>query len=82
MNKKNLLVATGLVLLATACKEDYPVMPVRGETEVTNPKPVLVIPFDDLGTGNDGNGKPVQAKPEVPSSTYNKAVMPKTADEQ
>lgn len=81
MKKKNLLVAAGLVFLAAACKEDYPVIPVRGETEVTSTKPVLIIPYDDSGNGNDGKGKPVRLKPEVPNSKYRGDVMPKVIEE-
>ena len=82
MDRKNVLVAAGLLFLATACNEEHSVIPVRRETEVTSPKPVLVIPLDDSENADDSKGKPVKARPEVPSSAYYKAVMPRTAEEQ
>ena len=74
MTKMNLLVVAGLLLLATACKENSPVVPVHAASQETSSEPVLIVPLDDSVYVN--KGRPHKAKPEVPSPLYHVDVMP------
>ncbi|MFD2934827.1 hypothetical protein [Spirosoma flavum] len=83
MTKVNLLVVAGLLLLATACTENAPVVPIHMATEESTSVPVLVIPLDDSVYVNKGKGKPDKRKPEVFGSLYHVDIMPeKIVEEQ
>lgn len=76
MAKNNVLVAASLLLLATACKENNPVVPARGFIEVSSQEPVLLIPLNDSVYVHTGISKPVKANQGVPGSAYHLGVMP------
>ena len=76
MTKMNLLVVAGLLLLATACKENSPVVPVQATSQETSSEPVLIVSLDDSVYVNKGKDRPHKAKPEVPSPLYHVDVMP------
>ncbi|WP_148562524.1 hypothetical protein [Spirosoma radiotolerans] len=73
----NLVVAAGLLLLATACKESSPVSPAHILSEGSPPVPELIIPLNDSVYVDKGKGKPIKEKPEVPGSLRHVDVMPK-----
>ncbi|GAB3782251.1 hypothetical protein GCM10028818_37720 [Spirosoma horti] len=76
MTKMNLLVVAGLLLLATACRESSPVMPVHTASQESTSEPVLIVPLDDSVHVNKGKGRPVKVNPEVPGSLRHADVMP------
>lgn len=76
MTKTNLLVVAGIVFLATACKENSPVLPIHTVTEESTTGPVLIVPLDDSVYVNKGKGKPDKGRPEVPGPLYHVDVMP------
>ncbi|GEM_PF-6189645 len=68
MNKKNLLVAAGLLFLATACKENKVIVPASPTVQKETPAPKLQGDvLDDVV--DSPKGKPAKMKdltPEVP----------------
>ncbi|GAB3809532.1 hypothetical protein GCM10028819_51580 [Spirosoma humi] len=76
MAKVNVLVVAGLLLLATACKENSPVVPVQAASQETSSEPVLIVPLDDSVYVNKGKGRPDKVKHEVPGPLYHVDVMP------
>lgn len=74
MTKISLLVVAGLLLLATACKENSPVVPVHTASQESTSEPVLIVPLDDSVYVN--KGKPDKVKHEVPGTLYHVDVMP------
>ena len=80
MNKTSLLVAAGLMILATACQEGDTVKPatayVKEGNSLSKNKPRVVEEEDSVLT-NVGIVKPVKVRQEIPGPPYRKDVMPK-----
>lgn len=76
MTKINVLVVAGLLLLATACKENSPVVPVQAASKETTSEPILIVPLDDSVYVNKGKNRTDKVKPEVPGPLYHVDVMP------
>jgi hypothetical protein len=63
MSTKQLMVAAGLILLATACKENDTVKPSNVAPAVSSPTQVVdEIVDDDSVYTTEGKGKPVKLK--------------------
>lgn len=69
MNKKNLLVAAGLLFLATACKENEVIVPASTTVQKETPAPKLQgdIPDDVVDTPK---GKPAKIRDLTPENPY------------
>jgi hypothetical protein len=75
MNKKNLLVATGLLFLATACKETSTIAPASTTVQKESPTPKLQgDPLDD--TVDNPKGKPARIRDITPESPYRITELP------
>lgn len=69
MTTKNLLVVTGLLFLATACKESATIAPASTTVQKESPAPKLQgDPFDD--TVDNTKGKPARVKDLTPEKPY------------
>lgn len=82
MTKLNVVVVAGLLLLATACKENSPVVPIHTTTEESTSGPVLVTPEDDSVYVDKGKPRPDKTKPQVPGSLHHVDVMPEVIVEE
>ncbi len=75
MNKKSLLVAIGLLSLATACKEANTIAPASTTIQKESPAPKLQgDPLDD--TVDNSKGKPARVRDLTPESPYRLTDLP------
>lgn len=75
MNKKNLLVAIGLLSLATACKEANTIAPASTTIQKESPAPKLQgDPLDD--TVDNPKGKPARIRDLTPENPYRITELP------
>lgn len=78
MKTKNLLLAAGVLFLASACKENNPVQPAPVVTPIRNTANQVpeLITTDDSVYVNVGKGRPVKGKPTPPQPTNKSDGLP------
>lgn len=77
MNTKQLMVVAGLMLLATACKEEETVRPAYGAPAVSSPAPATnAVDETDPVYTSDGKGNPIRLKMPQETPTPKQDVMP------
>ncbi|QJD81046.1 hypothetical protein [Spirosoma rhododendri] len=70
MNKKNILVAAGLLFLATACKENKVIVPTSPTVQKETPAPKLQGDVLDDDVVDTPKGKPAKVKDLTPEKPY------------
>ena len=81
MSTKQLMVATGLMLLATACKEEETIKPSYGAPVVSSPAPKPNEVDSDSVYTTEGAGQPVKLRHTSDAPGPKSDVMPETPTE-